>query len=261
MSRPFQFYPEKAIEAVAFLLRRERGHRMNYMRLLKVLYIAEREILAESSTPLTRSTVVAMERGPVLEDVLHLIRGEHSATDKWAAYIQVDRYQLEMVRDPGVKLLSRYVSRKLEEVASRYENFDEWDMVEVTHKLPEWERNNPGTSSKRDSASSHSGSRRPAGRLRENRCKCQRGRVGPSFFHEPAIPGSFVYIVWRCLATFSCGGLARLRPCLGPGCCGHCSRQGKENMIRFNIDKTIQAAAFLDQAETRTPRKLHAAVE
>ena len=78
MSRPFQFYPEKAIEAVAFLLRRERGHRMNYMRLLKVLYIAEREILAESSTPLTRSTVVAMERGPVLEDVLHLIRGEHT---------------------------------------------------------------------------------------------------------------------------------------------------------------------------------------
>ena len=60
---------------------------MNYMRLLKVLYIAEREILAESSTPLMRSTVVAMERGPVLEDVLHLIRGEHSATDKWAADI------------------------------------------------------------------------------------------------------------------------------------------------------------------------------
>jgi uncharacterized phage-associated protein len=128
MSRPFQFFPEKAIEAVAFLLRRERGHRMNYMRLLKVLYIAEREILAEAGTPLTGSNFVAMQRGPVLEDV--------------------DRYHLEMLKDPGVRLLSRYVSRKLEEVAVRYENFDEWQMVEVTHKLPEWQKNAPGTSSR-----------------------------------------------------------------------------------------------------------------
>ena len=74
---------------------------MNYMRLLKVLYIAERENLAESSTPLTGSTVIAMKQGPVLEDVLHLIRGEHSATDKWAAYIQVDRYHLEWSRTRG----------------------------------------------------------------------------------------------------------------------------------------------------------------
>jgi uncharacterized phage-associated protein len=148
MSRPFQFYPEKAIEAVAFLLRRERGHRMNYMRLLKILYLAEREILAESSTPLTGSNVVAMQRGPVLEDVLQLIRSEHSATDKWAAHIQVDRYHLELVKDPGVRLLSRYVSRKLSEVAARYEDYDEWQMVEVTHKLPEWQKNDPGTSSK-----------------------------------------------------------------------------------------------------------------
>lgn len=43
MTRPFKFNSEKAIQAVAFLLRRERGHRMNYMRLLKVLYFAERK--------------------------------------------------------------------------------------------------------------------------------------------------------------------------------------------------------------------------
>ena len=42
-----------------------------------------------------------MERGLVLEDVLNLIRGEHNATDKWAAYIQVDRYHVEIVRPRG----------------------------------------------------------------------------------------------------------------------------------------------------------------
>ncbi len=62
--------------------------------------------------------------------------------------MQVDRFRVEMIKDPGVKLLSRYISRKLEEVARRYENFDEWEMVEETHKLPEWRRNDPGTSSR-----------------------------------------------------------------------------------------------------------------
>jgi uncharacterized phage-associated protein len=147
MSRAFQFYPERAVEAAAFLLRRERGHRMNYMRLLKILYIAEREILEETGMPLTGSRVVAMQRGPVLEDVLHLIRGQHSATDKWAEFLQIDRYNVELIRDPGVNLLSRYVSRKLEEIAVRYQEFDEWQLVEETHKFPEWKKNDPGQSS------------------------------------------------------------------------------------------------------------------
>ena len=148
MGSLFRFSAEKAIQATAFLLRRERGHRMNYMRLLKVLYLAEREILADSGKPLTGSRVVAMQRGPVLEDVWKLIRGEHRAVGRWSTFIQVDRYHLEMIADPGAGLLSKFVTQKLEEVASRYDTFDEWAMVEETHRLPEWKRNNPGESSR-----------------------------------------------------------------------------------------------------------------
>ncbi len=119
---------------------------MNYMRLLKVLYIAERESLAESGKPITGSNVIAMERGPVLEDVFRLIRNQHISTPRWAEFLRVDNYYLEMTSDPGVGLLSRFVTRKLEDVAQRHAQHDEWDMVEITHKLPEWEKNNPGTS-------------------------------------------------------------------------------------------------------------------
>jgi hypothetical protein len=52
-----------------------------------------------------------------------------------------------MVTDPGIGLLSRYVSRKLNEVAKRYDDLDEWGMVAVTHAFPEWLRNDPGESS------------------------------------------------------------------------------------------------------------------
>ncbi|HUY33801.1 MAG TPA: hypothetical protein VMV69_13715 [Pirellulales bacterium] len=38
MSRPFEFDIGKSIQAIAFLLRGAQGRRMNYMRLLKLLY-------------------------------------------------------------------------------------------------------------------------------------------------------------------------------------------------------------------------------
>src|SRR5487761_1401852 len=144
MTRVFRFDSEKSLQAVAFLLRGEPAHRMNHMRLLKVLYIAEREALRESSQPITGSRVVAMKRGPVLDDVFRLIRGQHLATPRWAECVRIDNYHLEMFHDPGVGRLSRFVTEKLEEVARRYQANDECDMVEIARQLPEWRRNDPG---------------------------------------------------------------------------------------------------------------------
>jgi uncharacterized phage-associated protein len=121
---------------------------MNYMRLLKLLYIAERECIRDAGRGLTGSSVVAMERGPVLEDVLHLIRNEHHDSPDWSNHFQTDGYHLVMTNDPGADILSPFVSRKLSEVARRHELDDEWAMVEFTHTLPEWVKNNPGQSSK-----------------------------------------------------------------------------------------------------------------
>jgi uncharacterized phage-associated protein len=144
MRRVFRFDPEKSLQAVAFLLRREPGHRMNCMRLLKVLYVAEREALRESSRPITGGRVVATMRGPILDDVLRSIRGQHLATPRWAECLRLDNYYLEMFHDPGVGRLSQFVTEKLDDVARRYQANDECDMVEITRKFPEWQRNDPG---------------------------------------------------------------------------------------------------------------------
>jgi uncharacterized phage-associated protein len=148
MFRAFRFDTEKTIQAVAFLLRREHSCRMNYMRLLKVLYIAERECLAETGKPLTGSPAYAMERGPVLEDVYALIKGGHRDDDLWNRHFRREHYRLAMTNDPGGSRLSKFLVGKLEEVAARHEDDDEWAMVDITHRLPEWQKNEPGKSSK-----------------------------------------------------------------------------------------------------------------
>ncbi len=148
MSRPFRFDTDKAIQSVAFLLRLERDHRTNYMRLLKLLYIAEREILAEAGVTITGSRTIAMERGPVLEDVYSLIRSQHTDTAAWSKFFQVSSYDLEMIDDPGVGKLPKFIAEKLEEVSKRHSQHDEWALVEITHQFPEWKKNDPGKSSK-----------------------------------------------------------------------------------------------------------------
>lgn len=148
MARVFSFDVERTIQAVAYLLRNEPGHRMNYMRLLKLLYLAERECLRDAGISITGSRVIAMERGPVLEDVFACIRGQHVGASQWFKYFRVDRYSLELIENPGVGKLSKFLAEKLDAVAHRYQELDEWEMVALTHELQEWIKNNPGKSSK-----------------------------------------------------------------------------------------------------------------
>src|SRR5205823_6164307 len=106
------------------------------MRLLKLLYIADRESLKETGYSITGDHVVAMERGPVLNHVYDLIRRRHPNNEQWADHLQLSNYRLKLLKDPGKGRLSDYEVRKLEEVCGRYAACDEWDMVRITHEFP-----------------------------------------------------------------------------------------------------------------------------
>src|SRR6266481_6666490 len=98
----------KAIQAIGVLLRYDGVRRMNYMRLLKLLYIADREALKETGRPITGGPVAAMERGPVLEEVYDLIRGQHREMPLWSQFFRKERYDLIELAEPDVGQLSKY---------------------------------------------------------------------------------------------------------------------------------------------------------
>lgn len=139
----FRFNTRKTIQAVGVLLKQKSGRRDNYMRVLKLLYAADRDSIQETGAPITGDNVVAMRRGPVLSGVLHLIKGEHISAGDWDRAIRKDAYDIELIDDPGVDELSRYEVRKLHEISKRYADKDEWAMVRLTHKFPEWQKNKP----------------------------------------------------------------------------------------------------------------------
>ena len=144
----FPFKYEKTLQAVAYLLRREPSRQMNYMRLIKVLYMADRQSIQERGQPITGDHVVAMERGPVLSQLLDLVKGIDLRAPEWSKYIQRQEFNVQLVTDPRNDRLSRYEIELLEKVAQQHRMRDEWAMVDLTHTLPEWLKNNPGKSVK-----------------------------------------------------------------------------------------------------------------
>jgi uncharacterized phage-associated protein len=138
----------KTIQAIGILLRQDGVRCMNYMRLLKLLYIADRETLGRTGRPIVGGPVIAMERGPVLLEVFDLIRGRHRHMPLWDEYLRTSHFNLELIKDPDVGQLSRYEIATLQEAARRHADDDEWELSRLTHEFPEWKKNNPGTSSR-----------------------------------------------------------------------------------------------------------------
>jgi uncharacterized phage-associated protein len=138
---PFQTL--KVIQACAVLLRAHEGQ-MSRLRLLKLLYIADRECLAESLRPITGDRPVAMNHGPVLSRTYNLIKSQDIDSPLWDRFIQPHGPQdLRLIENPGVGKLSQFEIDKLQSTSERHRSMNDYDIALETHEFAEWKRNQP----------------------------------------------------------------------------------------------------------------------
>ena len=120
---------EKAIQAVGVLLRRD-GKRASRLRLLKLLYIADRISLEKTGSPMIGSKIVAMMHGPVHSAVFDLIKGVHIDEPAWSRYFRNVGRDVVLEEEPEVGKLSRYEIELLNQVVDQRINLNDWDVVE-----------------------------------------------------------------------------------------------------------------------------------
>src|SRR4051812_13578861 len=130
----------KAAQAVAVLLRERPGRRMSYLRLLKLLYLADRELFTEKLRTITGDQPVAMKKGPVLSRLYHLVKEEAPPEEarEWARFFHRDGHEVVMDADPGAGELSKLEKNRLLTLVGKHHQTDDWELVELTHQLPEW---------------------------------------------------------------------------------------------------------------------------
>ncbi|RLT35059.1 MAG: DUF4065 domain-containing protein [Chloroflexi bacterium] len=133
----FVFDERKTAQASAYLLSLQGGE-MPYMKLIKLLYLADRQSLVESGYPITGDRLVSMDFGPVLSRVLTFIQYGTSAA--WRQYIAGPvNYDVQLASPADTDQLSPYEIEVLDSVNERFGNLDQWQLVKYVHTLPEWE--------------------------------------------------------------------------------------------------------------------------
>lgn len=136
------FDDKKVVQMAMYFLGR-RGGRMSYLKLMKLLYLADRLSMELHDFPISDDHHVSMPHGPVLSNTLNLITGQ-VASDEWHNKIAgeadyevslraaFERDQLDELSDADIDVM--------EAVWNQYGGMTRWELVEFTHShCPEWE--------------------------------------------------------------------------------------------------------------------------
>ncbi|MEI7836535.1 MAG: Panacea domain-containing protein [Planctomycetota bacterium] len=140
----FPFVSAKVIQAAACVLRASESP-VGRMRLLKLLYLADRESLAEIGRPITGDRMVSLDKGPILSRTYDMIKGTDPDAPSWQKVFQNRFYLVIQQADVGVDLLTRYEAGKLQAVVGKYRDMDDEELSALTHTLPEYKNPNGGS--------------------------------------------------------------------------------------------------------------------
>lgn len=143
----FRFNEAKTTEAAVLFLKKNNAA-MNYMKLIKLLYLADRAALLSWGRPITGDSYVSMKKGPILSNVLDLINSGADPSHKslWHQFISApSKYNISLRKEPVFDELSKREKKAIEKVFEEYKGCNQWEMVDICHKnLPEWK--DPGGS-------------------------------------------------------------------------------------------------------------------
>lgn len=148
----FTFRLPKVVQEVGVILNEIPEHRYNYTMLLKLLYLADRESLAELGHPISGDIHVAMKHGPVLSRVCDLIRGTSFVSEEqrqyWSKFFETKGTDLVLKEAPGTEYLSEYEIEKLKNLIKKYKKARLGEMLDFVGELPEVKKNKRGSSRK-----------------------------------------------------------------------------------------------------------------
>lgn len=136
-----RFNERRATEAAARFLEL-RGGRMSYLKLIKLLYLLDRESLLRWGRPITTDRYVAMDKGPVVSRIYELIREEPvpGTNPVWRQYISApSNYEVSLSAVPETEELSPAEESLIEEIFNKYGKLSRWDLVNLSHELGEWQ--------------------------------------------------------------------------------------------------------------------------
>lgn len=136
-----EFDEQKTVQAAAFFLMLSNG-KLEYMKLVKLLYNSDREALHRWSAPITFDTPYAMPHGMVPSTTLDLAKDKQPANSLWGEHIAKDgNWNNKLIKDPGISRLSEAEMELMKEMYKKYDGMNGTEMGEEHHQqdiFTEW---------------------------------------------------------------------------------------------------------------------------
>ena len=137
---PMRFREDRTTQAAAHFLSRHR-RRLNHMKLIKLLYLADRVALVRWGRPITFDWYVSMDHGPVLSFTLNLINMQPVPRHPgyWHTFIsERNDHEVRLIKNAPTDMLSPAELGVLDEIDAQFGKMTQWELVEHVHTLPEW---------------------------------------------------------------------------------------------------------------------------
>ncbi len=137
----FSFDEARATEIAAYLIQRTgKDGKLNYTKLLKLMYIVDRKALLEWMRPAVGGDYVSMNNGPVMSETYDLIKGASSGSGVWEGHIEkVGRYSVHLKHDPGTGHMTKALKRLIDGVIQEHGKKSYGQLIDYCHdNYKEW---------------------------------------------------------------------------------------------------------------------------
>ncbi|MCE5271406.1 SocA family protein [bacterium] len=124
------------------------GGGLNYTKLLKLMYLADRDSLKTIERPISGDRFYSLPKGPILSNVYELIKNQvlqEEIQSVWNAHIIKRKYDLFITKNPGTDELSEFEINLIDKLSFQFARYTLGEMIQYCHdNIPEWK--DPGSS-------------------------------------------------------------------------------------------------------------------
>ena len=139
------FSERKVAEMAGYFLLKTDGGMMHHLKLMKLLYLSDRECFRQHGFSMSEDKMVSMKHGPFLFETLNFVCGSRqSEPGGWDSLIS-DKADHQVSIKPEANVddfleLSRADMETMDSVWDEFGNMDQWEISNYTcENCPEWE--------------------------------------------------------------------------------------------------------------------------
>jgi hypothetical protein len=137
------FETKKILQMIAYLLSLN-NNEMNLLKLIKELYLIDRESIDQRDTSISGDVYFSLPHGPVLSATLNLLNDldKDNRDNPFADFLETKQAQyypdIVLKNNPGDDYLSIKDKQYIEKISKQFQKHSPMEIENYTHKLPEW---------------------------------------------------------------------------------------------------------------------------